>query len=88
MKFLTCWSQYLDYYQVQSQLVAILHDLDAATGKRDPKWMNPNVSTENDISRTQTYSERFSLIKLTKIMFHRGKFTGFSLDGYKEDFLI
>jgi len=50
--------------------------------------MNPNVSTENDISRTQTYSERFSLIKLTKIMFHRGKFTGFSLDGYKEDFLI
>jgi len=84
VKFLTCWSQYLDYYQVQSQLVSILHDLDAATGK----WMNPNVSTENDISRTQTYSERFSLIKLTKIMFHRGKFTGFSLDGYKEDFLI
>ena len=33
---------------------------------------------------TQTYSERFSLIKLTKIMFRRGKFTGFSLHGYKE----
>ena len=32
MKFLTCWSQYLDYYQVQSQLVSILHDLDIGKG--------------------------------------------------------
>lgn len=51
-------SQYLDYYQVQSQLVSILHDLDIGKG---PRWVGfqfdhypehgSKTPTVNDISQ-------------------------------------
>jgi len=42
-------SQYLDYYQVQSQLVSILHDLDTGKGTR---WVGFQVHHPGHSSNT------------------------------------